>query len=131
MAAVLTDRRARIQSSPLRHLDVSLVLAPILISGLGLLMIYSATHTRLDQAGDDPLYFVKRQAIAIVLGIVAMGIMTVIDYRRLRELALFGYAGTVLLLGAVLGAGVWVKGARARFDTGPFQLNPVRWRSCS
>jgi rod shape determining protein RodA len=124
MAAVLTDRRARIQSSPLRHLDVALVLAPILISGLGLLMIYSATHTRLDQAGEDPLYFVKRQAIAIVLGIVAMGIMTVIDYRRLRELALFGYAGTVLLLVAVLGAGVSVKGAQARFDIGPFQLQP-------
>jgi rod shape determining protein RodA len=124
MAAVLTDRRARIQSSPLRHLDVSLVLAPILISGLGLLMIYSATHTRLEQAGDDPLYFVKRQAIAIVLGIAAMAIMTVIDYRRLRELALFGYAGTVLLLVAVLGAGVSVKGAQARFDIGPFQLQP-------
>jgi rod shape determining protein RodA len=124
MAAVLTDRRARIQSSPLRHLDVSLVLAPILISGLGLLMIYSATHTRLDQAGEDPLYFVKRQAIAIVLGIAAMAIMTVIDYRRLRELALWGYAGTVLLLVGVLGAGVSVKGAQARFDIGPFQLQP-------
>jgi rod shape determining protein RodA len=124
VAAVLTDRRARIQSSPLRHLDVSLVLAPILISGLGLLMIYSATHTKLQQAGDDPLYFVKRQAIAIVLGIVAMAIMTVIDYRRLRELALWGYAGTILLLVAVLGAGVSVKGAQARFDIGPFQLQP-------
>ncbi len=124
MAAVLTDRRARIQSSPLRHLDISLVVAPILISGLGLLMIYSATHTRLDQAGEDPLYYVKRQAIAIVLGIVSMAIMTVIDYRRLRELALFGYAGTVLLLVAVLGAGVSVKGAQARFDIGPFQLQP-------
>ena len=73
MAAVLTDRRARLQTSPLRHLDVALVLAPILISGLGLLMIYSATHTRLEQAGEDPLYFVKRQAIAIVLGIVGHG----------------------------------------------------------
>ena len=124
MAAVLTDRRARIQSSPLRHLDVSLVLAPIVISGLGLLMIYSATHTKLQQAGEDPLYFVKRQAIAIVLGIGAMAIMTVIDYRRLRELALWGYAGTVLLLVAVLGAGVSVKGAQARFDIGPFQLQP-------
>ena len=102
MAAVLTDRRARLQTSPLRHLDVALVLAPILISGLGLLMIYSATHTRLEQDGGDPLNFVKRQAVAIVLGIVAMAIMTVIDYRRLRELALYGYAATMVMLVAVL-----------------------------
>ena len=124
MAAVLTDRRARLQTSPLRHLDVVLVLAPVLISGLGLLMIYSATHTRLEDAGDDPLTFVKRQAVAIVLGIIAMVIMTVIDYRRLRELALFGYAVTVLMLVAVLGIGVQVKGAQARFDIGPLQLQP-------
>ncbi len=124
MAAVLTDRRARLQTSPLRHLDVALVLAPVLISGLGLLMIYSATHTRLKDAGADPLTFVKRQAVAIVLGIIAMVIMTVIDYRRLRELALFGYAITVLMLVAVLGIGVQVKGAQARFDIGPLQLQP-------
>ena len=53
-----------------------------------------------------------------------MAIMTVIDYRRLRELALFGYAATVFLLVVVLGIGVQVKGAQARFDVGPFQLQP-------
>jgi rod shape determining protein RodA len=124
MAAVLTDRRARLQASPLRHLDIALVLAPVLISGLGLLMIYSATHNRLDQAGEDPLYFVKRQAVAIVLGLAAMVGMALIDYRRLRELALFGYAVTVLMLVAVLGVGAEVKGSQARFDLGPLQLQP-------
>ena len=79
-------RRRRCATSTSRS-----VVAPILISGLGLLMIYSATHTSLEQDGGDPLNFVKRQAVAIVLGIAAMAIMTVIDYRRLRELALFGY----------------------------------------
>ncbi len=124
MAAVLTDRRARLQTSPLRHLDVALVLAPVLISALGLVMIYSATHTRLEDAGDDPFTFVKRQAVAIVLGIAAMVIMTVIDYRKLRELALFGYAVTTLMLIAVLGVGVQIKGSQARFDIGPIQLQP-------
>jgi rod shape determining protein RodA len=124
VAAVLTDRRARLQTSPLRHLDLALVTAPVLISGLGLLMIYSATHTRLEQAGEDPLTFVKRQAVAVFLGIVAMAIMTVIDYRRLRELALIGYVVTVVMLVAVLGIGVQVKGAQARSDIGPIQLQP-------
>lgn len=124
MAAVLTDRRARLQTSPLRHLDVLLVLAPILISGLGLLMIYSSTRVKLEQAGDDPLRFVKRQAIAIVIGIIAMAAMLAIDYRRLRELALWGYGVTIVMLLAVKGVGANVKGAQARFDLGPFQLQP-------
>ena len=124
MAVVLTDRRARLQASPLRHLDVLLVLAPILVSGLGLLMIYSSTRVKLEQAGDDPFRFVKRQAIAIVIGIIAMAVMLAIDYRRLRELALWGYGATIVLLLAVKGVGANVKGAQARFDLGPSQLQP-------
>lgn len=118
MAAVLTDRKARFQSSPLRHLDVSLVLAPILISGLGMVMIYSSTR-RL--TGYDT---VQKQAVSLVVGILVMVAMLAIDYRRLRELALLGYGVTVALLVAVLGIGADVKGAQARFDLGPFQLQP-------
>ena len=124
MAAVLTDRRARLQTSPLRHLDLLLVLAPILISGLGLLMIYSSTRVKLEQAGDDPFAFVKRQAVAIVVGILAMAVMLAIDYRRLRELALWGYGVTIVMLLAVKGVGANVKGTQARFDLGAFQLQP-------
>lgn len=118
MGAVLTDRRARFQASPLRHLDLSLVLAPVLISGLGLLMIYSSTRRLSGYAT------VEKQAVSIVVGLVVMVAMIAIDYRRLRELALVGYAGTLLLLVAVLGVGANVKGAQARFDLGPFQLQP-------
>jgi rod shape determining protein RodA len=37
---------------------------------------------------------------------------------------LFGYAVTIIMLVAVLGVGVEVKGAQARFDLGPLQLQP-------
>jgi rod shape determining protein RodA len=118
MAAVLTDRRARFQSSPLRHLDLSLVIAPLLISGLGLLMIYSSTRRLSGYAT------VQKQAVSVAVGIVVMVLMIAIDYRKLRELALLGYGATVVLLVAVLGIGANVKGAQARFDLGPFQLQP-------
>lgn len=121
---VLTERRARLQESPLRHLDVVLVVAPMVIAGLGLLMIYSSTRPKLEQAGLDPLYFVKRQAVAIVIGVIAMAVMMAIDYRRLRELAVLGYGGTIVLLVGVRAVGRNVRGAQARFDIGPFQLQP-------
>ncbi|MBM3675108.1 MAG: rod shape-determining protein RodA [Actinobacteria bacterium] len=123
--AVLTDRRARLQASPLRHLDPLLVIPPLLITALGLVMIYSTKRTQLEQLGEDPYQFVKRQAVAAVLGVVAMIAMIAIDYHKLRELAIWGYGVTTLMLVAVLGIGADVKGAQARFDIGSIQIQPA------
>jgi rod shape determining protein RodA len=121
---IVSDRRARFHASPLRHVDPLLFGAPLALAGLGLLMVYSSTHRKLEEAGADPYDFVKRQSIAIVVGVIAMAVLTAIDYRKLRELALLGYGATVLMLIAVLRVGADVKGAQARFDIGPFQLQP-------
>ena len=124
MAIIATDRRSRIQESPLRHVDPLLFGPPVLLAGLGLLMVYASTHRILEAENLDPMFFVKRQAIAIVIGLAAMVGLMMIDYRRLRELSLLGYFATVLMLVAVLKLGVDVKGAQARFDIGPFQVQP-------
>jgi|SRR5680860_405002 len=124
-AVVLTERRARIQTSPFRHLDLLLVASTIAISMLGLLMIYSASRTRLETAGEDPFTFVKRQAIFLVMGLAAMAAVLAIDYRKLREWVLGGYVGIVVVLAAVLTPlGTNVKGSQARFQIGAFQLQP-------
>jgi rod shape determining protein RodA len=124
MAIVVSDRRARLQASPLRHLDPLLFGPPALLAALGTLMIYASTRHRLEIQHLDPLYFVKRQIIAIIVGVLVMVILMLIDYRRLRELSLLGYGATVLMLVAVLKFGASVKGAQARFDIGAFQLQP-------
>ena len=85
---IVSDRRARFHASPLRHVDPLLFGAPLALAGLGLLMVFSSTHRKLEEAGLDPYDFVKRQAVAIVVGILAMVILTAIDYRKLRELCL-------------------------------------------
>jgi len=127
MAIVVSDRRDRFQSSPLRHLDPLLFGAPALLAALGALMVYASTRHRLETQGIDPLYYLKRQIMAIVVGVVVMVILMLIDYRRLRELSLIGYGATVLLLIAVLKFGVSVKGAQARFDVGAFQIQPAEF----
>ena len=124
MAIVVSDRRARLQESPLRHLDPFLFGAPALLAALGTLMVYASTRHKLEAQHLDPLYFVKRQIIAITVGIVVMVVLMFIDYRRLRELSLLGYGATILMLLAVLKFGASVKGAQARFDIGAFQLQP-------
>jgi rod shape determining protein RodA len=123
---VLSDRRARLQSTPFRHVDMLLVGAVIAVSLLGLLMIYSSTQPKLAAQNMDGLYYVKRQAVAILIGIgVMVGVMA-IDYRKLRDLGMLLYVATVLGLVAVLSPlGHATKGAQARFPLpGGLELQP-------
>jgi rod shape determining protein RodA len=125
-SVVLSDRRARLLATPFRHVDVVLVGAAIAVSMLSLLMIYSATQPKLAAQHLDQLYFVKRQGIAIIVGIALMFGVMAIDYRKLRELGMFLYVATVLALLAVLSPlGHATKGAQARFPLpGGFELQP-------
>jgi rod shape determining protein RodA len=117
-------RRSAVDVGPLRHLDVLLLVVPFLISGLGLLMIYSSTRSRLERNGVDPYYFVERQAIAIGVGAVALVVMLLVDYRRLRDLWFLVYLAILPLLAGVLVLGASRKGAQAWFDVGPLQFQP-------
>ena len=98
---------SRLEASPLRHFDWLLVGASFAITALGLVMIYSTTHHRVP---GDPYYFVKRQALFAAIGVVAMVVVLLIDYRRMRDLAMMrgagegelGVAEPVMLGGAAL-----------------------------
>lgn len=125
-SVVLSDRRARLMATPLRHLDVTLIGATLAIAALGLVMVHSATQARTEQEGLGSLYYVGRQGVWVVLGLVVMVAVMAVDYRKLRDVAPLGYLAMLILLGAVLipGLGTEVKGAQARFSLGLFQLQP-------
>src|SRR5215467_14622923 len=112
------------ESSMWRHADPVLLVLPLALSALGLLMIYSSSRTRLKSQGLTQLYYVERQGLAIVLGVAAMAIVLLIDYRRLRDLWLPIYIGALAVLMSVLFVGERVKGAQAWFQVGPLQFQP-------
>ena len=111
-------------ASPWRHVDLSLAGAVLFLASFGLLMIYSATRSRLEEAGVDPQYYLQRQALFVAIGIGVMVVTSVIDYRAFRDFAPVIYTGTVGLLALVLLFGAEHKGQQASFDIGPFQLQP-------
>jgi rod shape determining protein RodA len=121
------SRWSWLERSVLRDLDPLLIGATLLISGLGVLMIYSATRERLAAEGVDELYFVKRQGAAVAVGLLLMGVLLAIDYRKLRDYSLFAYGATVLLLLLVLSPiGSTGRGHQAWFQLpGGFQLQPA------
>jgi rod shape determining protein RodA len=120
MRPITAARRGRDRSeiAPVRHVDIALVGLPIVLSAIGLLMVYSSTRT---QYGT---YFVERQAIAVAIGIVGMFVMMAIDYRRLRDLYPLVYIAIFPLLIGVLLIGASRKGAQAWFQIGPMQFQP-------
>ena len=111
-------------ASPWRHVDLSLAGSVLFLASFGLLMIYSATRTRLEEAGTDPQYYLQRQAMFVAIGLVAMVATSVIDYRMFRDFAPVIYVGTVGLLALVLLFGAENKGQQASFEFGAFQLQP-------
>jgi rod shape determining protein RodA len=112
-------------SAPWRHVDVVLLVAVLLAAGLGLLMIYSATHQKLEQELSDPGFYLKRQIVWMMLGLGVMAVFTLVDYRFFRDFAPVIFAGTIFVLLMVLSPfGSSTRGTQAWFQLGPFQFQP-------
>jgi rod shape determining protein RodA len=89
-----------------RDLDWALIIIATLISGLGILQIYSATH----DSGFQSAWW--KQIVFVVVGLLLMLILAGIDYHALMGKAPLMYIISVVLLVAVLAIGTKVFGGR-------------------
>ncbi len=124
------DRRTSAGGDLLQHVDVLLVFSTLVMAVLGVVMVYSATRAKLIAAGVDPHYYLKRQAVFAVIGLIVMAVVTLIDYHRLEEWSVVIYGAVVFGLLAVLSPfGHHALGAQRWFSLGPFQLQPSAFAS--
>jgi rod shape determining protein RodA len=100
-----------------------LVAATVVLALIGVVMIYSATRGWLALRGSDPHYFLKRQGVFMVIGLVVMVVVSQFDYRRLEQFSTVLYVGIVLALLAVLATPARL-GSQRWFSVGPLQLQP-------
>lgn len=103
-----------------RRADKYLLGVSILLTLVGLLMIYSTTFS--DPAKSTLL---ARQSGFFVLGLVVLFVAATFDYRHLKRLGRLFYVIAVLLLLLVLFMGPLISGSRRWFLLGFFQLQPV------
>ncbi len=105
-----------------------LLLAAVLgLVGFGLVMVYSASAiTAQDKLGDS-FYFLKRQATAAGIGLLAMAVAMKVGYRRMARLAYPLLIITVLLLIAVVipGLGTAAGGAKRWLRVPGISLQPA------
>jgi rod shape determining protein RodA len=110
-----------------KHLDWGILGAVAGLAGVGLLTIYSVTGERRRAVGLDPYIWVERQLVLLTVAATAMTVVIAIGYHRLREVALPIYIASCITLALLPVIGDDVNGARAWFDIGPFQMQPVEF----
>jgi rod shape determining protein RodA len=108
-----------------KHVDVVLVSCVAAVSVLGALMILSSTRGTDPDAYDTS--FLRKQVLFIAVGVVGMVLVTLVDYRRLRDFSGLAYVASLLSLVLVVAVGEEVRGAQAWFQIGAFQLQPAEF----
>jgi cell division protein FtsW len=103
--------------------------AALVLAGLGVVMIYSASAIRAQERFGDPAFFLKRQLAWTAVGLVVMAVAMHCDLRRLQRLTPVFFLAALLLLLLVLvpGVGVKINGARRWLRLGPLSFQPAEF----
>ena len=98
------------------YFDYSLVFIVLFLLGFGLIMVYSASSYEAsvsEKLGYDAAYYFKKQAVAAILGLVAMVVVSRIPYHFWERFAIPAYlVSAVLILLVLTPLGYEANGAR-------------------
>jgi rod shape determining protein RodA len=94
-------------------LDPLMTLAVLGLAACSLITLGSVTRNLIP---GDPNYYVKRQAIYLIVGIVAMVVLSRIDYSRLRRFKNLIYGALIFSILAVLGLGHAARGSQRAIE---------------
>ncbi len=94
--------------------DRWLLISTVLLVGIGIVMIFSASAIRAQERFGDSLYFLKKQTVWAALGLLSMGWAMTWDAKRFQRLTPILFLASVFLLLLVLvpGVGIKINGAR-------------------
>lgn len=121
-------KRTNAQGETVKVGRVDSVLAATVIAlvGFGIIMVYSASAIEATVRYHDPEYFLKRQFVFGLLGLGVMGVVSRVDYHKLRSLTYPVLGGVILLMIAtVAGFGVNRGGATRWLALGPVMIQPA------
>lgn len=106
----------------IRNLDWILILTVFFLTGVGLVLIASATHTEALRTGVN--YFVQRQGLFLAVDVLLVILLLRLDYHALKQVALPLYVITLILLLGVMFFGHSTMGAQRWIRLGPVIFQP-------
>lgn len=111
--------RGQLQQEP--PFDFMLVGIVAVLIGLGLVMVFSASYVQANAGFGQSTWFFLRQLRWLVLGIIAMVVLALIDYRQLKRFSVLIMGATVFLLFLVLLVAQDRLGAKLHLISGSIQ----------
>ncbi len=110
-----------------RTFDPIILVSAVVLTGIGIVMVYSASAVvAMDKFG-DPQFFLKRHIMWVMLGLISMIAVMRVDYRELKRFTYPLLAVSIVLLVMVLIPyfGKTAGGARRWLSLGPLSLQPA------
>ncbi len=103
--------------------DLFLILPYLALSGLGIVMVYSASAPRLEAMGEDPASLMRDQAIFVAIGVAVFIVGSLFEHRTLFMLAPPAYLASVFTLIVVLFVDLRANTHRW-IEIGPYTFQP-------
>jgi cell division protein FtsW len=107
-----------------RYFDYSLLFIIIFLVCFGLVMLYSTSSYNGQDKFGDSAYFLKKQLRGTVLGLIAMFIISKINYHFWERFTLLAFVLAHILSAAVLLFGTDVNGSKRWLKLGPLSFQP-------
>ena len=104
--------------------DFILCITVLFLLSLGIVMVLSASSPASYAETGSSYSYVEKQAISAVIGLIAMFIISKIDYRIYKRLYKIAYIFSVLIIAAVPLIGTEVNGAKRWIDLGFTSFQP-------
>lgn len=104
--------------------DSFLVFTILILLAFGLVMVFSASYADAANRYGDSYYYIKRQSVMVVIGLIGMVIASRLPLWVYKSLAVPAYGVSVLLLVAVLVFGDSGGGAQRWIDLGFLRFQP-------
>lgn len=103
-----------------------LLIAVIIISLFGTLMIYSSSYIWAEYKFNDPYKYLKSQSIFLILGYIIMYIVSKFPYQNYKKLSniIFFICLSMLILVLIPGIGTVRNGSRSWFGIGSLGIQP-------
>lgn len=107
-----------------KKFDAALFVLVLVLTVLGLILLYSTSAYNGRVKFHDPAYYFKKQLFAAALGVLGMYVVSKTDYRVLMRFAPVLYLASLGLSGAVLFVGEEINGSRRWLTLGPLSFQP-------
>jgi len=111
------------------YLDYGIFIPYLILSAIGIVMVYSASSYVAASAGSSPTGYLIRQCMWVVIGFVFIGVVLAINLNVFKQLPMWSWMGFIMV-GVLIGLrlfGQSINGAAGWIVFGPVSVQPAEF----